>query len=96
MTYYYESPSATTTKHIDEEPLVPSMKVSEWLITLLLTCIPVVNIIMLIIWSLDTKGNPNRRNIAIAVLIFMAAMLVLSGFYIGQITGWFFKFLNLM
>ncbi len=96
MTKFYESPYISIDKRLDDEPLAPPLKVGEWLIVLLLTCIPVVNIIMLIIWSVDKKGNPNRRNYAIAVLIFMAVMLILSGFYFGQITGWFFKVINLM
>jgi len=50
----------------------------------------------LIIWSLDKRGNPNRRSFAQAVLIFVAVMLVLSSFYFGQMTGWLFQIMALM
>jgi hypothetical protein len=72
------------------------MKISDWIIVLILTCIPVLNLIMLIIWSLDKRGNPNRRSFAQAVLIFVAVMLVLSSFYFGQMTGWLFQIMALM
>ncbi|CAO80216.1 conserved hypothetical protein [Candidatus Cloacimonas acidaminovorans str. Evry] len=84
------------TKKIEETPLAPAMKISDWIIVFILTCIPVLNLIMLIIWSLDKRGNPNRRSFAQAVLIFVAVMLVLSSFYFGQMTGWLFQIMALM
>ena len=84
------------TNKIEETPLAPAMKISDWIIVFILTCIPVLNLIMLIIWSLDKRGNPNRRSFAQAVLIFVAVMLVLSSFYFGQMTGWLFQIMALM
>ena len=51
---------------------------------------------MLIIWSLDERGNPNRRSFAQAVLIFMAILLVLSSFYLGRMIGIFYQIMALM
>ena len=93
---FYESPPYSMTNKIEERPLAPAMKISDWIIVLILTCIPVLNLIMLIIWSLDKRGNPNRRSFAQAVLIFVAVMLVLSSFYFGQMTGWLFQIMALM
>jgi len=93
---FYESPPYSMTNKIEETPLAPAMKISDWIIVLILTCIPVLNLIMLIIWSLDKRGNPNRLSFAQAVLIFVAVMLVLSSFYFGQMTGWLFQIMALM
>ncbi|MEN6445839.1 MAG: hypothetical protein ABFC98_07330 [Candidatus Cloacimonas sp.] len=94
MAKYYESPYISGSNRLDDEPLAPPMKIGDWLLVLILICLPVVNIIMLIIWSLDKKGNPSRRTFAIAILILMAALIVLSGFYFGQMTGWYLKIIN--
>ncbi|MFB1099676.1 MULTISPECIES: hypothetical protein [Bacillaceae] len=51
------------------------MRIMQWVWTLVLTGIPLVNIIMLIIWAAD-RANP-RRNFAIATFIVMAAVIVI-------------------
>ena len=46
------------------------MTVMEWIITMLIMAIPIVNLVMLFIWGF---GNPDpRRNFARASLIWMA------------------------
>lgn len=52
------------------------MTVKGWLGTLLLLCIPVVNLILLFVWGFGS-GNENRRNYARATLIMMGIMLIL-------------------
>ncbi|MGM9923402.1 MAG: hypothetical protein ACI35R_03995 [Bacillus sp. (in: firmicutes)] len=52
------------------------MTVKDWLITLLLLCIPLVNIVMLFVWAFG-EGNLIRKNFAKAELIFCAILLVL-------------------
>ncbi|MBC3796212.1 hypothetical protein GH807_03995 [Acetobacterium tundrae] len=54
------------------------MTLGDWMLTLLLTYIPVVNLIMLIIWSVDEKTNVNKKHFAWAALIFMGIGVVLS------------------
>lgn len=51
------------------------MRIMQWVWTIVLTGIPLVNIIMLIIWAAD-RTNP-RRNFAIASFIVMAAVIVI-------------------
>ncbi|HOA29480.1 MAG TPA: hypothetical protein PKL34_05530 [Candidatus Cloacimonadota bacterium] len=53
------------------------MTVGNWIVTMLLMIIPFVNIILLIVWAASSGENPNRRNWAIASLIFMAIGIVL-------------------
>lgn len=59
------------------EQLAPIMTVGNWIVTMLLMIIPFVNIILLIVWAASSGENPNRRNWAIAFLIFMAIGIVL-------------------
>jgi hypothetical protein len=54
------------------------MTLGDWMLTLLLTYIPIVNIIMLIIWSVDASTNVNKKHFAWASLIFMGIGIVLS------------------
>ena len=44
---------------------------SEWIITKMIMFIPIVNIIMLLIWSFNNKTNINKANWAKANLIIM-------------------------
>ncbi|HNX38492.1 MAG TPA: hypothetical protein PL124_10350 [Candidatus Cloacimonadota bacterium] len=69
----------------------PIMTVGNWVVTILLMCIPLVNLIMLIVWASSSSENPNRKNWAIAYLIFMAIGIVFWiiawGAIAGMITG---------
>lgn len=78
--------------HQNQEMMhAPVMKVSEWLLTIFLLGIPLVNIILLIVWAVDKAGNPNRSNYAKAVLVFIAIAfvlyLVIFGFALGMVSG---------
>jgi len=60
--------------------LAPVTSVGEWVVTLLILCIPIVNLIMLIIWACNNgNGNPNRANFSKAYFIMIAIGIV---FYI--------------
>lgn len=50
----------------------PVMTVGNWIVTMLIMIIPIVNIVMLIVWAASSNDNPNRKNWAIAQLIFVA------------------------
>jgi hypothetical protein len=56
----------------------PVMSLGEWVLTLLLTFIPVVNIVMLIIWAASSDTNPSKQGFARARLIWMAVGIVIS------------------
>ncbi|MHC4580698.1 MAG: hypothetical protein ACYS14_04525 [Planctomycetota bacterium] len=45
------------------------MSVGEWMITLLVLAIPLVNLIMYLYWALSTSGNVNRKNFCIASIL---------------------------
>ncbi|MFJ5771207.1 hypothetical protein [Psychrobacillus sp. NPDC093180] len=69
-------------ENIQQKP-VGDMSVGEWLITMLIMIIPIVNIVMLFIWGF---GSPDkRRNYARASLIWMAISIVLIIIFYGAI-----------
>jgi len=49
-----------------------------WLGTLLLSSIPLVGFICLLVWAFSSNTNKNKKNFAIAMLIFMVILLVIS------------------
>lgn len=81
--------------HEDENKVIMNsgetsvMTVKAWLITYLLLCIPVANIILLFVWAFG-GGNENRRNFARASLIAMAVGVIL---YIVLLATVFAQFL---
>ncbi|MBK6966679.1 MAG: hypothetical protein IPH20_22955 [Bacteroidales bacterium] len=55
----------------------PVVTTGDWIITLLVSAIPLVNIIMLFVWSFGGGTNPNKANWAKAILIWIAISIVL-------------------
>lgn len=53
------------------------LTVGDWLITLIVSAIPIVNIIMLFVWSFGSGTHPSKANWAKATLILIAIILVL-------------------
>ena len=52
------------------------MSVVDWMLTLLILAIPLLNIIMYLYWAFSNSGNVNRKNFCIASLIWF---LILCG-----------------
>ncbi len=50
----------------------PIMSIGEWMLTLLITAIPIVGIAMLFVWGFGSQTNPTKANFAKASLIFAA------------------------
>ena len=68
---------------------VSEMSVGEWLISMLIMIIPIVNIVMLFIWGF---GSPDpRRNYARASLIWMAICIGLAVLFYGVMFALFFS-----
>lgn len=62
----------------NQDNQVTNMSVKDWLITLLIMIVPLVNIIMLFVWAFGgNNDNAIRKNWATAQLIFMAIVMVL-------------------
>ncbi len=53
------------------------MSIKDWVITLIITAIPLVGIVMLFVWAFGSDANLNKRNWAKAALITAAIFAVL-------------------
>ena len=54
-----------------------TMSVKDWLITIIITAIPIVGLVMLFVWGFGSGTNPSKENWAKAILIFYLIMIVL-------------------
>ncbi|UOO89642.1 hypothetical protein LVJ82_01250 [Vitreoscilla massiliensis] len=73
MSDAYES----TVVAVANQDLDEVMSVKEWLITLLILCIPLVNIIMMFVWGFGSATKPTKANFCKAYLIITAIFVVL-------------------
>jgi len=60
-------------------PLTEVVSVGEWMLTLLISVIPVVNLVMLFVWAFGSNTKLSKANWAKAILIWLAILVV---FYI--------------
>jgi hypothetical protein len=69
----------------------PVISVKDWMITILILAIPIVNIVMLFVWAFGGGANPSKANYAKAGLIWaaigIAIYVVLFVIIIGAITS---------
>lgn len=65
----------------------PVMSFGEWLVTLLIMVVPLLNVIMIIIWAADSNTNPNKANWARATLVIIGIQIILAMFFLGAIIG---------
>ena len=63
-------------EHADTRP----MTVGDWMLTLLVLAIPIVNLVMYLIWALSDAGNVNRRNFCKASIYWF---LIILGFCVS-------------
>ncbi|GAA3405320.1 hypothetical protein ACFFNY_28835 [Paenibacillus hodogayensis] len=66
----------------------PVLSFKDWMITLLIMAIPLVNIIMLFVWAFGgSSTNPNKSNYAKAALLWIAIGIVLYVVFVVFIFG---------
>lgn len=69
----------------ERDDYAPVMTVGDWIKTMLLLAIPIVNIILVFVWAFSSTANPNKRNyfraslILGAVSLFIILVLVITG-----------------
>ncbi|CAH0119357.1 MULTISPECIES: hypothetical protein [unclassified Paenibacillus] len=61
-----QAPHASYSTGVETAPVVST---KDWIVTMLLLIIPIVNIIMLFVWAFGGNTNPNKRNYSRAALI---------------------------
>lgn len=59
----------------------------EWLITLILTAIPLVGLIMLFVWAFGSDTKPSKANWAKAMLVFVLIAVVFYLVVFGLVIG---------
>ena len=47
----------------------------DWIVTLIISMIPLVNIVMLLVWAFGSNTNPSKANWAKAYLVFIALLI---------------------
>lgn len=62
-----------------------------WVLTLIITMIPILNIIMLFVWSFSRSTNIVKAKWAQAALILIAAWIVLGILFGGYFVNWFYS-----
>ncbi|MBM3455391.1 MAG: hypothetical protein FJX80_09615 [Bacteroidetes bacterium] len=67
------------------EQKIPS--VGDWIITLLLMSIPLVNFVVLIYWAVSSSTDPIKSNFAKAALIWIVAIIALYTLFFGAMIG---------
>ena len=60
---------------MENERNVPVVKTGEWVLTYLITAIPLIGIIMLFVWAFGGSANANKANWAKAALILAAIVI---------------------
>ncbi len=63
--------------HTIDRSEAKELSVKDWILTMIILAIPIVNIIMLFVWGFGEGTNPNKRNYARAALIIAAIAIVL-------------------
>ncbi len=56
----------------------PVVRVGDWVITILVLAIPIVNLVMLFVWGFGGGTNPSKANFAKASLVWMAIGIILT------------------
>ncbi len=59
---------------MQEETQYAPMTLGDWLLTLLISMIPIVGFIMILVWAFKPNVNVNKANWAKALLILMVAL----------------------
>lgn len=82
-----------TTENQINQPISPVVQnapvvgLGDWVVTLIIMIIPLVNLIMLFVWAFGDGTNPSKANWAKASLILILISIVLSIILLGAIAG---------
>ncbi len=63
----------------------PPISIGDWVVTLIVTSIPVIGFIMLIVWAVDTNTPKSKANFAKASLILYALAIAFFIFIVTVI-----------
>ena len=69
------------------EQKIPS--VGDWMITLLILSIPLVNFIVLLVWAFSSGTDPIKANFSKAALLWLLIIMLLYVLFLGALVGAF-------
>ncbi|HWT26980.1 MAG TPA: hypothetical protein VN131_03500, partial [Mobilitalea sp.] len=64
------------------DPNNAPMTLKDWIITLLLLCIPIANIVLMFVWAFGSNVNKSKKTYFQAALIMAAIGIVISIFFV--------------
>ncbi|MCX6138409.1 MAG: hypothetical protein NTV54_13040 [Ignavibacteriales bacterium] len=67
----------------------PPVSLGEWMITMLIMIIPIVNIVMLFVWAFGSGTNASKANWAKATRVWMLIGIGLSILFLGALVSIF-------
>lgn len=75
---------------LQEKEQLP-ISVGDWIVTLLILAIPLINLIMLFVWAFGDSTHPTKKNFAKAYLIMLAIgifiFILFSSFFVGCLSA---------
>ncbi len=71
---------------MENQGMEKSVSVGDWMLTMFLMAIPVVNLILLLVWAFGGGATPSKANWAKAVLLWMVISIGI-GIVVGVIAG---------
>ena len=77
-----------------ENKPIPPVSIADWLITLLILLIPVLNIIMLLVWSFNKSTHRSKANFSKAILVLLLIVIFLVGLILAISGVTFFDFMS--
>ncbi|MDO5686843.1 MAG: hypothetical protein Q4G42_05625 [Neisseria sp.] len=72
-----QTPSPYAAPNSNDNYGAPAVGVGDWILTMIVLMIPLVNLVMLFVWGFSRSTNPSKANFCKAYLIIMAAVFVL-------------------
>lgn len=71
---------------LQTNPTSTTIPTSEWVLTLFLSAIPIVNIVLLCVWAFGSKTAESKKNWAKATLIWLIVAIAASLIFGGSIS----------
>ena len=86
----YQQQPGFSPQYIVQEQVAPVISVKDWLVTMLILLIPIVNIVMMFVWAFG-GGNPSKANYFKASLLMAAIITILYVLIVVVILGSIFS-----
>ena len=72
------------------------MTLGNWIVTMLLMLIPIVNIVLIFIWAFGSNVNPSKKSYFQAALIFLAISIIFSIALGGVLSSFLISMSNML